>query len=117
MLALQTLGTGQNGPSLDAALDHLLANRWPPAAWQPVHDAEELPWRFGQLARGLPDGTWRAFTDGARHALAVGSFMPGSRTGRPQLMVRFFDSSARCCGAGIWAQQASGSWSLREGRD
>jgi hypothetical protein len=114
MLALQSLCARRIGPSLDTALDQLLACRWPPAAWSPVHDTAELPWRLEELVRGLPDGAWRAFTDGPRHALAVGSFVPVRRAGGPQLLVRFFDSMARCSGAGIWARENSGNWILRQ---
>lgn len=116
MLAVQSTGARRIATSLDMALDQLLASRWPPAAWQEVRDAAELPWRFEELARTL-EGSWRAFTDGTRHALAVGWFVPGARADSLQLMVRFFDTAARSCGAGIWARTTDGGWILREALD
>lgn len=102
-------------PSLDAALDQLLAGRWPPAAWLRIRDAAELPWRFEALACGLLEGAWRAFTNGAQLAFAVGRFVrSGRQAGAPELMVRFFDASARCCAAAVWTQEDSGQWILCE---
>jgi hypothetical protein len=45
---------------INAELDNLLAQRWGPAQWRRVDDADELPWRLRQLAVDLPRGTWRA---------------------------------------------------------
>ncbi len=102
-------------PCLDAALDQLLAGRWPPATWTRIHDAAGLPWRFEALACGVIDGTWRAFVNGPQLAFAIGEFVRhGRRAEEPELMVRFFDASARCCAAGIWAQEDAGRWTLRE---
>lgn len=95
--------------SLDTALDQLLAVRWLPAGWCRVPSASELPWRLEQLACRLSAGSWRAYSDGSRLALAIGGSAEGCG-----VAVRFYDSSARLCAAGVWAPDEAGSWQLRE---
>ncbi|HWL62717.1 MAG TPA: hypothetical protein VNQ32_07960 [Steroidobacteraceae bacterium] len=112
---MQTMPKPREQSRLDTVLDQLLAGRWPPTAWARIQHQEELPWRFEALACGARKGTWRAYTDGARLAFAVGEFVQSSRRqAAPGVMVRFFDAGACCCAAGIWVLGQSGQWTLRE---
>jgi hypothetical protein len=94
---------------INAELDNLLAQRWGPAQWRRVDDAEELPWRLRQLAVDLPRGTWRAYADGESVALAAGQVAENAG-----LAVRFYDASAQQCAAGVWHLDSAGRWRLRE---
>jgi len=94
---------------IDTVLDNLLAERWGPARWRRVDDAEELPWRLRQLATQLPRGTWRAYADGQAVALAA-----GETAERAGIAVRFYDASAQQCAAGVWTVDSAGRWRLRE---
>lgn len=112
---MQAMPMSPEQSSLDTALDQLLAGRWSPTAWERIHQPEELPWRFEELAGGLRQGTWRAFTNGAQLAFAVGDFVRGHRKAdEQQVVVRFYDAGARCCVAGVWALDDAGEWTLRE---
>ena len=104
--------------SLDAALESFLAYRWLPAAWERVHHARDLPWRFEQLARRMPAHAWRAYSDGVRLGFAVGKFVKGSRrqTGCPKLAVSFYDPDGRRCATGVWTSNGAGQWIMHAGQ-
>lgn len=104
---------------LDAALDSFLESRWLPAAWQRVHRARDLPWRFQQLARRLPSHAWRAYSDGARLRFAVGKFVRGSsrQTDGGNLVVSFYDPSGCRCATGVWKSDGAGRWIMHAAMD
>lgn len=104
-------------PLLDAALDQLMVERWPPDTWQQIQGIDALPPRLGRLAGALHVGAWRACSDGERVRFAVGE--PTRASGRQmcELKVSFYDADARLCGAGIWTQPVPGQWLLREALD
>jgi hypothetical protein len=94
---------------IGAALDQVLAGRWPPASWRPARSLDDLPWRLGQIATALPAGSWRAYSDGACLAFAC-----GEPAGERDIAVRFYDVSARLCAAGVWSPGADGRWQLSQ---